>query len=81
MKKYIEEDPFDPEICLKYLKEVIKLDEHKLKTYAKLSEDIFVDGNNPDTKNSQSALLQLKMVKVKEWTNIPFCLCDTITAI
>ena len=73
------QDPLNNEVCLKKIEEAVKLiDERKFQSYAKLAEELFFDASKPEVRRSMNAQTELNQVNVREWTNIPFPLCDAI---
>lgn len=54
------------------------VEQKTLKTFAKISEDLFLDPNSSDVKKRLQSLSQLRNINTKFWNNIPPQICDAI---
>ena len=54
------------------------VEQKTLETFAKISEDLFLDPNSSDVKKRLQSLSQLRNINTKFWNNIPPQICDAI---
>ncbi len=53
-------------------------EDRRLKSYAKLVDELFQELQTTSHKQNVSMTDQCGMIQTKEWNNIPHCICESI---